>query len=214
MFFQTLEYSNPEIGEQLAQAGAIKLKAYKDEQFAWLNDKKEIVATAVHQFLCIVGTTYKDGEEVRFIREDPSEPMEIPATIEMGWERARQCQPVQAPDCAFIMAKIDNSSAVFYAMYPIRWGASPPPPKIERTPFDEQCSALVHAFVLCARDIESMAGQEEYIGRVHQFQRDFEQFLTDHPSQSIGTFAAYVSRLGIPHGQALNDVIIINNLYR
>lgn len=214
MFFLSLEYSDPEIGEQLAQAGATKLKAHKDDQFAWLNDKKEILGTAFCQLLCTVGTAYKDGEHVRFIRESPRDPMEIPATIEMGWERARQCQPVKAPDCAFIMAKIDNSSAVFYAMSPIRWGTPPPPPKIERTPFNEQCSALVHAFVLCARDIESMAGQEEYIGRVRQFQRDFEQFLNDYPSQSIGTFAAYVSQLGIPHGQALNDVIVINNLYR
>jgi hypothetical protein len=49
---------------------------------------------------------------------------------------------------------------------------------------------------------------------VQAFQSDLERFLEDYPDQSIGTFAAYVSKRGIPHGQALSDVLTIRALYR
>ncbi len=80
-------------------------------------------------------------------------------------------------------------------------------------PLNEEITALCEQFIRCAADM-GQEGEPQHVERVRSFQADFGSFLKRYPDQSIGTFAASLSQRGVPHGQALLDVVTLNNLYR
>ena len=83
-----------------------------------------------------------------------------------------------------------------------------------RETFSDEVTRLRKLFIDCMMGLEDgQEGTEQHIALVKTFQAGFEDFLDHYKHQSIGTFAAYIAELGVPHGQALTDVIRMSNLY-
>ncbi len=78
---------------------------------------------------------------------------------------------------------------------------------------NEEIAALCEQFIRCAADMDQ-EGEPQHVERVRSFQAKFGSLLARYPDQSVGTFAACLSQRGVPHGQALLDVVTLNNLYR
>ncbi len=72
----------------------------------------------------------------------------------------------------------------------------------------EQVSGLVNLF---ARAMSAPEGTPKKVQLIKDFQTEFAAFLQTHPSESIGTFAGYLAKVGIPYGTALADVVRIQN---
>ena len=85
------------------------------------------------------------------------------------------------------------------------------PKKMTRPP-NEEVAALCEQFIRCAADMERQ-GEPQHVEQVRSFQAGFDSFLTRHPDQSIGTFAAYLGQYGVPHGQAVGDIVTMNHMY-
>ncbi len=81
--------------------------------------------------------------------------------------------------------------------------------------FDEQVIRVRKLFFDCMVGIEEgKDGSEEHKKQVSRFNIELDAFLDKYTDQSVGTFAAYVAELGIPHPRALTDIVRLRGMYQ
>jgi len=79
----------------------------------------------------------------------------------------------------------------------------------EKTDQQKQLEELIDLFVLCMQaDLKS----PEHLDLGKKFNRLLDCYLEEYQSESIGTFAMRVSRMGLPYEEVLQDVIYVRGL--
>lgn len=85
--------------------------------------------------------------------------------------------------------------------------------KVEKS-FEDEVITLRKLFIDCMVGIEDgKQGTLNHKKKVTEFNSGLDAFLAKYTDQSVGTFAQYVTQLGIPHENAIADIIRLRGLY-
>jgi len=86
--------------------------------------------------------------------------------------------------------------------------------KVKKT-FEDEVITVRKLFIECMVGIEDgKQGTEDHKKTVTEFNSGLDAFLAKYTDQSIGTFSQYVAQLGIPHENALADIIRLRGFYK